>query len=95
MALKLKRSFQLDKNDQLYSDLCQAHAELYVAQTMVEQGKKELVNSISKRSAIINDLLSKYNYVLDSSDRVAFFEQTGEIRILQNEPDIHGKAVPG
>jgi len=94
MALKLKRSFQISKEDKTYADLCGLQSDLIVNHVIMAQSKKAIAKIMSKRSTLLNDFLLDNNYILDSEDRVAFFEQTGEIRIMQNESDdVYGEPV--
>ena len=91
MALKLKRSFKIDKDDERFTALCKTHAEIFVHQTVMSQAKQDLVKSVSSRNQLMREvLLDDHGYVIHSDDKIVFFEQTGEIRVMQEVPENTG-----
>ncbi len=82
MALKLKKSYHLDKDKPEVQELVQLGTDIQVSFMLLNTSKKELANSMNKRNNILRDiLLDDCNYLLSPNDKVLFLDQTSEIRI--------------
>ena len=83
--MKLKKSFQLDKESSTYSELCKTSALVMVYQGMMTKGKNGVVETLQERNKLLQETLLEMGYIIHSEDKLLFFEQTGEIRVMSND----------
>lgn len=84
MQSTIKKSILLNKDSRVYQDLSLASAKIIVNQGLLNKLKKDLITAVNERNELLrNELLEERNYILHSKDKVLFFEQTGEIRVIE------------
>ena len=88
MALKLKRSFHLKREDGTFDAVCKANTGIFVNQSILNQARQGLIDAVSERNKLLRKaLLDEHGYVIHTDDTIVFMEQTGEIRIMQDQPE--------
>lgn len=88
MTLKLKRSFHLKREDGTFDAVCKEHAKIFVNQSMLDQARQGLIDAITERNKLLREtLLNDHGYVIHTDDKIMFLEQTGEIRIMQDQTE--------
>ncbi len=86
MPLHLKKVYKMntEKNSDEYYTLCHTSAEIHLLKQQIENARRELVETVTKRNRIIQKLLlEECNFELGMADRILFYDQTGEIRVFK------------